>query len=548
MSVTSNSVASSGKPVPVEMADPDNRRGRILRLAAVVSSLLLMVPLWSAGPLALDEHGSYWIIDSDLPGSSLQRSLNYAAIPPLSGWMQQISLTILGKSEFAFRIPSAFCAVMAVLVIFEVGRIAGGSLCGGLAALLLAWHCEAMDEVRIARCYGLVLLMSSLLLYATLSWLNSLNSVWRGIVWGVVAGGLLWTHYTSVFLVVFCGLALLVSCFARDLRSRPRPKGMLTGIGVGIALSLPLVPSVLRLQEWSEFLNFSPASPSLLSSFGSFWWAGLPAGMMVCLIVGRKTGSAFRFRRRELFLMAACSLLPIAILAFLAAGPSSSLANPRYRVAFAPAGVCMAALILTSLRDRRGAISGAAVLLVVSWGLSPLYPWQLGRLGQPTDTDWYHLNRYLAEHSVEGEPIFVQGGLAEAGLFSNYADDRLFMEYVACRVSRFYLEASHPRYALPIFWSPATRTSGFLRELIGGWQEPNRRFWVACATDTDLNRDSLPHVQQIAGDSGFSVIDQQTWPHAVLICYQRNVDSNSVIPELPGQSDTMRGQSGKDSE
>src|SRR5690606_2102705 len=137
-----------------------------------------MAPLLNAGPLALDEHGSYWIVASDLPGTSLIRSLDYAAIPPLSAWLEMAFLAVFGKSELVFRLPSALGYLAAIVVIHRVTVTLSDGPAGGIAAMLLAWHPD-VDEVRIARCYGLLMLLSALLLWSTLRWKQSPRSfIW----------------------------------------------------------------------------------------------------------------------------------------------------------------------------------------------------------------------------------------------------------------------------------------------------------------------------------------------------------------------------------
>ena len=488
---------------------------------ASVCCLFLMAPLISAGPLALDEHGSYWIIDSDLPGSSLERSLNYAAIPPLSSWLQQASLTVLGKSEFAFRFPSALCALVTAFVVYRLGTELRGPVCGGVAALMVVWHPEAMDEVRIARCYGLVLLMSSVLLLVTLRWLRSLKSFRLAVLWALAGTGLLWTHYTAALLVIACGAFIAWTGLTEKGQTRAVAGRLLVGFALTVALNLPLIPAVLRLREWGPFLNSTSIGQSPWAVIGPFWWAGLPAGVITCLISGRRGEVGSSTTRRDWLLMVACSLLPLVILAVLVSGEMPSLANPRYRVAYAPAGVCLVALALSSWRDARGTILGAVALIGMSWWCSPLAPWQMGRLGHSSDRDWHLLNQYVADRTENGEPIFVQGGLTESFLVPMYADDLLFMEYVACRVSRFYVQTKHPRYALPFLWNARPGTTDFFHRLIAGWTDPAATFWVACGTDTDLNHASLAGIQQIALQAGFAPVDKQEWRTAVLIRYAR---------------------------
>ena len=133
------------------------------------------------------------------------------------------------------------------------------------------------------------------------------------------------------------------------------------------------------------------------------------------------------------------------------------------------------------------------------------------------------MNEHLADHAIQDEPIFVQGGLAEAALISSYPDDRLFSEYVACRVSRFYVESRHPRYAIPLMWDPAGQAEKLMRDLIARSGQSPGSFWVAGATDTDLNRISVAGTQQMASDAGFVVSETKTWPNAMLLRYQKPV-------------------------
>ena len=87
------------------------------------------------------------------------------------------------------------------------------------------------------------------------------------------------------------------------------------------------------------------------------------------------------------------------------------------------------------------------------------------------------------------------------------------MEYAASRVSKFYLPTAHPRVALPYFWDEATQQ--FYQDYLKTQSPPT--LWIACATDTDLNRGSLVGIQQIAEKIGYRVDTQKTWPHAVLL-------------------------------
>ena len=499
---------------------------------ACLSSLLLMWPMFFAGALVLDEHGSYWIVDSDLPGSSLTRSLDYAAIPPLSGWFQSIFLFVFGKSEFAFRLPSAVCHLAAVVVIYKIGTDVYDRTLGGLAALVLAWHPEALDEVRIARCYGLVLLMSSLVLWATCHWIKFPRSPAWSLLWALSAAGLLWTHYTSALLVMISGTWIGVASLLSRNVGRNVLWWLVNMIGLAV-LCLPLIAPVLRLREWGPFLNYMSGDQSIWKFIGPVWWLGIPVGWLVCLVC-RSAGLTARewppsFWRSASLLMA-CSLLPMVILAALASGDMSSLANPRYRVAYVPAGACLLALIMRFRSQWAVAAAGTVAALAVAWTMSPAAPWQLARLGSATDAEWREVGLHLAEHSKPGEAIFVQSGLVESSLVSSYAGDSMFMEYVACRVSRFYLETAHPRLGLPFLWDDRSGVREFFRNVLLKMNDPGpadgaaASFWIASATDTDLNRNSLAGMQQLALTTGYALTEYRSWANVRLERYAMRND------------------------
>lgn len=519
-----NNVSGSGER---DLLDIPN----LLLLLAVASWCLLMWPLCTAGPLVLDEHGSYWIIDSDLPGSSLNRSLEYAAIPPLSSWLQEVFLNVLGKSEFAFRLPSALCALGAIVVCYLVGAASGCRLAGGLAACIIAWHPEAMDEVRIARCYGLVLLLGAVLMLALIRWQRSPDSFVWAISWSLAGAALIWTHYTAGLVVAVSGFAAAAFCLRAGSNFRPISR-LTIAVLLQMGLCLPLVSAVVRLSEWGPYMNFSKADASVLDVIGPFWWAGLPAGYALKVLITRfgkastnttehdigeeNSGSTVR-SMAPYFLTAACALIPLIILTGLSSGEISSLSNPRYRIASAPAGACFAALLLSS--SWKTAFPCGVAFLLIAWLCSPADPWTLKRLDSPADLDWRQLNAHLAERVEQEEPIFVLSGLVEGYLVPVFEADPVFMEYVACRVSRFYVETHHPRIAIPFRWD-IRGTSDAYRERLKSWQNSSGSVWVACATDTDLNRFSMAGVELILESSGYEPVEIKTWPNATLIQYR----------------------------
>lgn len=476
-----------------------------------------MAPLWRAGPLALDEHGSYWLVDSELPSSASQRSLDYAAIPPLSAWLEQAFLYAFGSSEFVFRLPSALCYLAAIGVAWLASAHLMDRFTGGLAALLLAWHPD-VDEVRIARCYGLLMLLSALLIWCTVLWRRDPRSRYWPLVWAIVAAGCLWTHYVALPLIGMAWLTVFVKPDETNVPSIRLPAVMTGGLLTAL-LCVPLAPAILRLREWSPFLNYMPDGQPWWRTLGPLWWAGAPAGLLVAgLARSRRHTGPIPWRR--VLLPALWTLVPLACLVLLARGDMSSLANPRYRIPYAAAGACFLAAGLRALNPRPLATTLAALVAIgATWGFSETNPWQLRRLGAPADVEWHNAAQFIQMLGRPGEPVFVQSGLVESYLVPAMYNDPLFLEYVGCRISRFYLQAHHPRVGLPYFYETPPELAQALKQNMSPETDVPLAFWVAAATDTDLNQASLAGIERLAGSAGFRLDLQRRGPNMTLLRY-----------------------------
>lgn len=516
---------SSSSTVPDSHASGAAGRepGLVLLALAMITMAALLAPTLTAGPLALDEHVSYWMLDSDQPATVWTRCLDYGAVPPLGSLLQQWSLAIFGKHEWALRLPSILAAWLALPVVYKLGQHLAGGTCGGVAACLLAMHPDLLDEVRIGRCYGLVVLLAALMILATVRWKEQLDDGYRSAWWGGAAVALLWTHYTAVLLVAATGAFLAWEVLRSRQRGRALARFVVVAIGAGICLS-PLLAPIERLREWGPYLNMQAPESSIWQIVSPFWWLGLPLGVAV-------TAGASRFVRRETaaqrgvpsafcengWLLLACSLVPVAVIALGAVGDLSSLSSPRYRVAYVPAGAVWVAWVLCRSGSARIAITGVGVLLLAIWCLQPLRPWQLGRLGSPTDQEWAEIGRVISEQSQPGDPLLVQSGLVESSLVGAFVEDPLFLEYVSCRVSRFTVESSHPRWGLPYFWDDSLQRA--FRDRLQSSTAP--RLWIASATDTDLNRESLAGARQIAQQAGYRIVQERVSANAVLLQMSR---------------------------
>lgn len=510
-------------PPPRGELSSEERFARRLLAAALLSAAVLCVPMFLGHPLALDEHGSFWIIDPGIPASIWERSQSYAATPPLPSWIQRIALAVCGHHEWSLRVPYAIAFLGAVAVTARIGRELLRPIAGGLAAVLLAWHPLVLDEVRIGRGYGLILLLASLLVLTTLRWMRSPPALMRLLAWSVIGALLVWTHYLTAPLVALCACGLFwtgASAGAGPPRLTISLWPALAGVIVAV-LCAPLAPALHRMWLWSPALNGPPVDVPLLPLVGTFWWLGVPAGVVVSRLVTRLhrgEGQPAPSRPVEAVFLAFLVVAPIAGLYLLGQMGMSGLATPRYRVGFTVPAVLMCALVLTRRQTGLAACLGAAAVIGSIWWQAGRSPWKPASLGNPMDAAWKAMALVILDEGRPGDAIFVQCGLVESNLVPAFYDDPLFNSYVALGMTRFYLPVDYPRYALPWLWrQPPAMTARFLERLA---LQSGQRVWLAAALDTDLNEMSVDGFLALADRSRLRMAERREFGRAVLIRFE----------------------------
>jgi uncharacterized membrane protein len=501
-----------------------DRLAAALYAAAVISAVSLAIPALNGNPLALDEHVSYFASGASSLTELTSRSLDVMATPPLSHVLERFSLAMLGHSETALRLPSLLCYMLTMGVAFAMGRRVGGPIVGSLTALLLAWLPEALDEVRIARCYGLELLLATAALWSTVCWIDERPRVRRTLIWIVLHAALLWTHYlaapTIAASLAVCGIRCL-SAAADEQRSRLISL-LLMAIALGLC-AVPLLPPVMRLAEWSSALDYRHERVTWRLLVGPFWLIGAPAAIVTAVLLQafhRPLASEPGLSTRRLWPLLAIWLIPAAALAAAAfVADNSTLANARYRIAFAPAGAAVLAALLVKLAGRNLAPVLAAAALLAGWVMMPHDPFQAARLGDPSDESWRQAGREVAKDLARDDTtVFTQTGLAESVLIPAYPDDDRFLKYVACRLGAFYT-GSEKAVPLPLLWPPGEELESVYRLRL---TKPDlKNVVVVGATDTDLNVASLEQFDGLVRASGFEQTSRETRPALSIVRYER---------------------------
>jgi 4-amino-4-deoxy-L-arabinose transferase-like glycosyltransferase len=268
---------SATQDVPLSPAQPQSRpvvTARTRQAAAVVafSAASLSVIWFSLGDHALHSHseGRYACVAEAMAdgGSWLVPQLEgrpHLTKPPLTYWLEALSLRCFGHNEFAVRLPSAAAGSVTALALLAVGWRLGGPKRGVLAM-------------------GILMLTP---LHVTMSRLTLTDSL-MGLFWfGILAGGYL----------CLAGVGRAEFNFPRDDRNSPSdPDGKLNS---GHPAPSPLWPCILL---WASF-----ALGMLTKAPLSF----VPLGVLVVWAV--ITG-----RRRDLRRLHPAWGLPLAMLPFAA--------------------------------------------------------------------------------------------------------------------------------------------------------------------------------------------------------------------------------------
>ena len=367
-------------------------------------------------PLRGDE--SFTVLFVANPLSELMDGIrNVEPNPPLYYFLLRGLISLFGQSDFSARYVSAVFGLLAVPLIYQMGRVLFrrdrglGATVGLLAALLLAVNPYQIWHSQDVRNYTLWPALSLASLYLMLRALrDNRRLLWAGYIITTLLS--LYTHYYHALILVFGNIFV----FLVHYRDRPLLKRWLLSQAILALLYLPwplfassraltypgdpgLVPGLHQLlgQVLSVFALGETISQSLAAIL-------LPVFLLLSLL---GLGFAFRQDRRAFAFLFLFLMVPVVGLFVLAQW--RPLFRVRYLNAIAPAYYLCLALGLAALRrlPRWGKAAAAAgvVVLVIPAALSlshyyfdPAYA---------KSSDWRALADYL-EVQVAPDEVIVQ--------------------------------------------------------------------------------------------------------------------------------------------
>lgn len=208
--------------------------------------------------------------------------------PVASYFMQRAWLELAGEGEFALRFPGAWWGMLAVALVYRLGRRIGyRSLPATAATLLLALSPYAIWHAQDARMYAMSLALTTATVLLGIEALERRRWPWA-IAYILAATLALYTHYYAVFVLVALNLFVLLWMeFAR--RMRPMFIPWLLWQVLVVALYLPWLVRAGSILASYGGNGDSPALFSALQRALTVFAAGesaLPGTQTIWLLVG----------------------------------------------------------------------------------------------------------------------------------------------------------------------------------------------------------------------------------------------------------------------
>lgn len=335
------------------------------------------------------------------------------------------------QSEFALRLPSAMAVVLALPLVYVLGRRLLGRPAGLVAALLLAISPFVIDYAQEARVYALFEMLACLALVLLVEALARRRwAWWVGYALGTTL--LLYAHFFAWFVVaaqVLSALAVLLWQTGKQRKLDPRLPWLAASLLIVAVLYLPLVKPLLAfVQQFGPGTGSTQAtvlapfrlSPrflrNLLAIYGpnAYGWQEYLFGASFFLGL---VSLALRKKWCTLWLILLWFALPLAV---LSAASSRHFFDFRYLIFFVPLflllvaeGIAGAALVPARIVGQRrasrlhvlGAVGLAAVLFV------PANLPALRTHHTSEKENWRGIGTFVAEHLLPDEAIYVTPGL-----------------------------------------------------------------------------------------------------------------------------------------
>jgi 4-amino-4-deoxy-L-arabinose transferase-like glycosyltransferase len=294
------------------------------------------------------------------------QNANWFEKPPLTFWVIAGLFGLFGVDEFWARAVSALAGVGVVAVVYGLGKLQRGPVCGLIAALVLLTTFQFVQMSRLVNTDVLLLFFIYLSIYGYIRVRNG-DRRWWYLVSVSCALGFMVKSFASLVAPAAIGLALVAD---RQVIETLKANHFRFSILAGLALIVPWHAAMIYLYE-SAFVDeyfyyhvWSRTVTALEGHRGTYWfylneiWLKThPWWSIAPLAVGFHVWQVKRDRSWVVIL--ALIVLVFGYYTFVVHTKSTSYILPVY-----PALALLIADLLTRLWDRRRFVISAAVILI----------------------------------------------------------------------------------------------------------------------------------------------------------------------------------------
>ncbi|MCA9221994.1 MAG: glycosyltransferase family 39 protein [Planctomycetales bacterium] len=375
-------------------------------------------------PLWVDELHTSWTIQagwSEVPGRAALGNQS-----PVYFWMTRFSVSCLGESEWALRMPSLIGGLLFGAALFAAVRRWTGSNMAGLAASALA----AVDRTSLfyageARSFAWIQTLAVLHVFV-FSELVQRPTLWRRVAFVGGGAALFYLHYTAVLLLLaeVAWFALVDWGWRRaGVNARYGWRQLLTDLAAMLVAMLPAAASIRavigRRENWQQFVG-QPEWWEPLTLFPLHVYVLLPLLLVgVAAMWMRRRGAKISLSRvaSAWLLIAVWYAVPVLVAWIATRQEIAAIFFPRYLLVCSPAPLVFAAVAIAAIPGRWLQVAAIVLLLIASvedGGLIAQLQ-QDGRLLADRQEDWRAATKLLddpAEHPAA--PVLLYAGLIEA--------------------------------------------------------------------------------------------------------------------------------------
>jgi len=434
------------------------------------------------------------------PWSTIWPAMREGTHPPLYPLILRPWRAMLGDSEGSVRGLSVLASLIAIVLLFDTGRLSLGTNAGLWAAAIMAVAWPQVEYAQEARPYALLLALGTGAMNALARIAVRGENLRRLIALGLCLLGMALTHYFSVGALLASGAFTMMA-----LRGKTRQRTVLAHVAAAVLFLALWGPSLWHQRHIAEyrFLNENAQHPALetlwrfndlpLRYFIDVYWLrdlfyvpGIGAVVLILLVIALR-------KRRELLLPALWLVFTAAMIALIdLTRHTSHLAYIRYTLLAAP-GLYLA---VGAVGKRSGASMGhvlpAALLLICALLLPQYYD-------EPKES-WRAVGQMFTAEARPAEPLIFA------------APEEWNATALCLCLSRYFHGPSRP---ILVIDHPAS--AALARELPAG------RAWLLIAATPGQEFTSADFESWIPGSR---VIESQQWS-MVVVC---QIETRAGLP------------------